>query len=71
MMCYFIYREEETHKLKTLLSLNLECIPQQGNCIVFNRKSYTVKQVTLDANHVNYVIKIERINKNVVELKPQ
>lgn len=71
MMCYFIYREESSHKLKTLLSLNLECVPRPGDCVIFDRQNYIVKQVTLDANKVNYVVKIERINRKVTDKKPK
>lgn len=71
MMCYFIYREESSHKLKTLLSLNLECVPRPGDCIIFDRQTYIVKQVILDANKVNYVVKIERINRKVTDKKPK
>ena len=71
MMCYFIYREESSHKLKTLLSLNLECVQRPGDCIIFDRQNYIVKQVTLDANKVNYVVKIERINRKVTDKKPK
>lgn len=71
MMCFFIYREEGTHKLKTLLSLNLECVPRPGDCVIFDRRNYMVRQVTLDANRVNYVVKVERIIKKVTDKKPQ
>lgn len=71
MMCFFIYKEEGTHKLKTLLSLNLECIPRLGDCVILDRRTYMVKQVTLDANKINYVVKIERINRKVTGKKPK